>query len=60
MVAVGGVDAQLVHDFITIFAPVLDVDEGVMKRCAVLTFKGIALPQPFRRSEDIGVDDAVF
>ena len=36
VVAVVGVDAQLVNHLEGVFAPVLDVDQGVVERCAVV------------------------
>ncbi len=36
-----GINAKLMNDFIIIFAPVLYVNQGIMKRGSVLTQKGI-------------------
>lgn len=41
VVAVLGVDAELIDDFKIILAPVLDVDQGIMQRSSVLTGKGV-------------------
>ncbi len=59
VVAVIGIDAQLVDDFKVVFAPVFDVDQGVMQRCTVFTLKVITLAQGFGGGENVGGDDFV-
>lgn len=48
MVAVLGVDAELVDYLEVVFAPVLDVDEGEVERGAIVTLEAVA------RAEDLG------
>ena len=57
VVAVVGVDAELVDDLERVFAPVLDVDQGVVQRRAVVADEAVALAQGAGGSEDIGGDD---
>ena len=45
MVAVIGVDPELVDHLIGVFAPVCDVDQGVVQRSAVVTGEAVAFPQ---------------
>ena len=59
VVAVVGVDAELVDDLEGVFAPVLDVDEGVVQRRAVVAGEGVALAQGAGGGEDIRGDDLV-
>ncbi|GEM_PF-1974162 len=59
VVAVVGVDAELVDGFEGVFAPVLDVDQGVVQRCAVVTSKGVDLAERLGSGENIGGDDLV-
>ncbi len=39
------IDAELIDDLESVFAPVLDVDEGVVERCTVIADKGFAAPE---------------
>ena len=57
VVAVVGVDAELVDDFKRVFAPVLDVDQGVVQRRAVIAGEAVALAKSFGGGEDIRGDD---
>jgi len=57
VVAVVGVDAELVDDLECVFAPVLDVDQGVVQRRPIVAGEAIALAQGARSGEDIGRDD---
>jgi hypothetical protein len=57
VVAVVGVDAELVDDLEGVFAPVLDVDQGVVQRRAVVAGEAVALAQGAGSGEDIGGDD---
>jgi len=59
MVAVVGVDAELVDDLVVVFAPVLDIDQGVIEGRAVVACEGIALAQGAGGDEDVGGDDLV-
>ena len=43
MVAVFGVDAELVNDLEGVFTPVLDIDEGVVKGGTVVPGEAVAL-----------------
>ena len=49
LVAVVGVDAELVDDLERVFAPVLDVDQGVVQRRAVIAGEGIVARGGFWR-----------
>ena len=57
VVTVVGVDPQLVDDFEAVLAPVLDVDQRVIQRCAVIPFKTVALAQGTGCCENVGGDD---
>ncbi len=59
VVAVVRVDAELVDDLEGVFAPVLDVDQGVVQRRAVIAGEGIDLAKDLGGGEDIGRDDLV-
>ncbi len=59
VVAVIRVDAELVNDLEGVFAPVLDVDQGVVQGRAVIAGEGIELAKDFGGGEDIGRDDLV-
>ena len=51
--AVGGVNAQLVNDFKVVFAPIADIDQGVLQRGAVVALEGVAFAQDFGRCKDV-------
>jgi hypothetical protein len=57
--AVVGVDAQLVDDFEVVLAPVLDVDQGVVERCAVVALEGVDAAQRLRGVVDVRRDHVV-
>ena len=57
VVAVVGVDAELVDHLEGVLAPVLDVDQGVLQRRAVVAHEGVALAQVLGGGEDIWGDD---
>ena len=59
VVAVVRVDAELADDLEGVFAPVLDVDEGVVQRRAVIAGEAVDGPQGLRGGEDIRGDDLV-
>jgi len=59
VVAVVGVDAQLVDHLEGVLAPVFDVDQGVVQRRAVFTGERIALAQHSGGGEHVGGDDFV-
>ena len=59
MVAVVGVDAELVDDLEGVFAPVLDVDQGVVQRRTVFAGEGVDAAHGAGGGEDIGGDDFV-
>lgn len=59
MVAVVGVDAELVDHLEGVLAPILDVHQGVIERRAVVAGAGVDLAQGLDRGEDIGGDDLV-
>ena len=57
VVAVVRVDAQLVDHLKGVFAPVFDVDQGVVERRAVIAGEGVDAAQGAGGSENIGGDD---
>ena len=57
VVAVIRVDAKLVDDLEGVFTPVLDVDQGVVQRRAVVAGEAVALAQGAGRGENVGGDD---
>jgi hypothetical protein len=59
MVAVIGVDAELVDDLEGVFAPVLDVDQGVVERRAVIAGETVDGAKGAGGGEDIRGDDLV-
>ena len=59
MVAVVRVDAELIDDFEAVFAPVLDVDQRVVQRRAVVASESVSLTQGACGREDIRRDDLV-
>ncbi len=59
MVANVSVDAQLVDHFESVLAPVLDVNEGVKERCAVVPLKAIKLTKMLGSGKHIGCDNLI-
>ena len=59
VVAVVGVDAELVDDLEGVLAPVLDVDERVVERRAVVAGEAVAVAERVGGGEDVGRDDLV-
>ena len=59
VVAVVRIDAELVNDFEVVFAPVLDVDEGVVQGRAVVTGETADGPKGLRGGENIRGDDLI-
>ena len=59
VMAVIGVDAQLVDDLEIVLAPVFDVDQRVLERRAVVALEGVALPQTAGGGEDVRGDDVL-
>ncbi len=59
VVAVVGVDAQLVDDLVVVFAPVLEVHQRVVQRRAVVAGKGIDAAQGLGRGVNVGGDDFI-
>ena len=57
MVAVVRVDAELVDDFVGVFAPVFDIDEGVVQRRAIIAGEAVARTQSLGSGENILCDD---
>ena len=52
-----GIDTQLINHFKAVFAPVLDIDQRVVKRRAIVTLKTVALAQAPGSLEYVGRDD---
>ncbi|SCZ84437.1 hypothetical protein NSMM_160027 [Nitrosomonas mobilis] len=59
VMAVIGADAQLINHLEAVFAPVLEVDQRIVKRRAVITFKTVALAQMFGSGEHVWGDDRI-
>lgn len=59
MEAVVGVNAKLIDELEGVFAPVLDVDKGVVERGAVVAGEAVNLAEHGRGGEDVGSDDLV-
>ncbi len=59
VVAVVGVDAELVDHLEAVLAPVLDVDQGVVERRAVVALEVVALAQVLGGGEDVRGDDLI-
>jgi hypothetical protein len=59
MVAVVGVDAQLVDHLEVVLAPVLDIDQGVIQWCTIVTEEGVALAQVPGGGEDVRGKDLI-
>ena len=59
VVAVIGVDPELIDDLKVVFAPIPDIHERVIKRRAVVTGEGVALAEKAGGSKDIRGDDLV-
>ena len=57
VVAVLGVDAQLVDDLKAVLAPLFEVHQGVLQRRAILAHEGVALAQALGVGEYAGADD---
>jgi len=59
VMAVVGVDAQLVDDFKVVFAPVLDIDQRVIERRAVVALEAVLFAQVLGGGEHVRGDDAI-
>ena len=59
MVTVVRVDAELVDDLEDVFAPILEVHQRIIERCAVIASEGIDASKDFGGSEHIWRDDLV-
>jgi hypothetical protein len=57
VVAVVGADAELVDHLEAVLAPVLDVDQRVVERRAVVALEAVALAQVAGGSEHVRGDD---
>ena len=57
--AVVRIDAELIDDLEVVLAPVLDVDEGVVERRAVVTDERFPVPEGARGFVDVGCDDLI-
>ena len=57
MVAVIGIDAQLVNHLEAVLAPVIDVHQRVVQRRAVFADEAVARAQRLRRGKDVRRDD---
>jgi len=43
VMTVVGINTKLVDDFVGVLAPVLEVDQGVVERCAVIAGEAVAV-----------------
>ena len=59
MIAVVGVDPQLVDNLELVLAPVLEVDQHVVQRGAVFALEIAVLAQGLGGLKDIGIDDFI-
>jgi len=59
VMAVVGINAELVDHLKAVFAPLFDVDQGVEEWRAVVALEAVALPQTPRSSENIRGDDQI-
>jgi hypothetical protein len=59
VMAVVGVDAELVDHLKAVFAPLLDVDQGVMQRSAVIPIEAVTFAQMPCSSEDVRSDELI-
>ena len=59
MVAIVGVDAELVDHLECVFAPVFDVDQGIEKRRPVIPLEIVSLAQTPGGGKNVGGDDLV-
>jgi len=59
MVTVVRVDAELVDDLEVVFAPILEVHQRIIERCAVIASEGIDASKDFGGSEHIWHNDLV-
>lgn len=59
VVAVGGIYPKLVDYFKIIFAPLFNIDKGVLQRCTIFPLKCIAFAQQFGSSENIRKNDFI-
>ena len=59
MMAVVRIDAELINDLEVVLAPVLDVDEGVVERRAVVADERFPVPEGASGFVHIGCDDLI-
>lgn len=59
VMAVVGVDAELVDDLEAVFAPLPDVDQSVEEWCAVVALEAVAFAQMTRGGENVRSDDLI-
>ena len=57
--AVVRIDAELIDDLEVVFAPVLDVDEGVVERRAVVADERLPVPEGTCGFVHVGCDDLI-
>ena len=57
--AVVRIDAELIDDLEVVLAPVLDVDEGVVERRAVVTDERLPVPEGTCGFVHVGCDDLI-
>ncbi len=59
VMAVVGVDAELVHHREAVFAPLLDIDQSVKKRRAIVPLEAVALTQMAGGGKEVRSDDLI-
>lgn len=57
--AVVRIDTELINDLEGVLAPVLDVDEGVIERCAIIAGEGFPVPEGPRGFVHVRCDDLI-
>lgn len=59
VVAVLRIDAELIDHLKVVLAPILQIDQRIVQRCAVVTREGIEIAKDLGGSEDVRSDDLV-
>lgn len=59
VVAVVSIDAQLADDLERVLTPIIDIDQRVVQRRAVIACERIAVTKCVGGSEDVGADDFI-
>ena len=57
--AVFRIDTKLIDHFKVILAPILEIDQRIVKRRSVVTCEGVEIAKDLGSSEDVRCDDLV-